>query len=77
MRISALLLVGSATLAENHLRAVLGLPLGPTDARGPSLMLNGHTDINALTRRWRRDPWTRSWPGTTSGGRITCASRAA
>jgi acetylornithine deacetylase len=21
-------------------------------------MLNGHTDINALTMRWRRDPWT-------------------
>jgi acetylornithine deacetylase len=27
---------------------------------GASLMLNGHTDINALTRRWRRDPWTPS-----------------
>ncbi len=25
---------------------------------GPSLMLNGHTDINSLSRRWRRDPWT-------------------
>ena len=25
---------------------------------GRSLMLNGHTDINSLTRRWRRDPWT-------------------
>ena len=25
---------------------------------GPSLMLNGHTDINSLTRRWRRDPWS-------------------
>jgi len=25
---------------------------------GSSLMLNGHTDINSLTRRWRRDPWT-------------------
>ena len=24
---------------------------------GTSLMLNGHTDINSLTRRWRRDPW--------------------
>ena len=24
---------------------------------GSSLMLNGHTDINSLTRRWRRDPW--------------------
>ena len=23
---------------------------------GQSLMLNGHTDINSLTRRWRRDP---------------------
>ena len=27
------------------------------DGGGPSLMLNGHTDINSLTRRWRRDPW--------------------
>jgi acetylornithine deacetylase len=25
---------------------------------GQSLMLNGHTDINALTMRWKRDPWT-------------------
>ena len=25
---------------------------------GPSLMLNGHIDINSLTMRWRRDPWT-------------------
>ena len=25
---------------------------------GASLMLNGHTDINSLSRRWRRDPWT-------------------
>ena len=25
---------------------------------GRSLMLNGHTDINSLTRRWRREPWT-------------------
>lgn len=25
---------------------------------GASLMLNGHTDINALTMRWTRDPWT-------------------
>ncbi len=24
---------------------------------GQSLMLNGHTDINSLTRRWTRDPW--------------------
>ena len=24
---------------------------------GRSLMLNGHTDINSLSRRWRRDPW--------------------
>jgi acetylornithine deacetylase len=30
---------------------------------GASLMLNGHTDINALTRRWRRDPWTPSVEG--------------
>ncbi len=26
-------------------------------------MLNGHTDINALTRRWRRDPWTPTLEG--------------
>jgi acetylornithine deacetylase len=25
---------------------------------GTSLMLNGHIDINALTMRWKRDPWT-------------------
>src|SRR4051812_30536761 len=25
---------------ENHVRAVLGWPLGPTDARGPSVMIN-------------------------------------
>ncbi len=25
---------------------------------GPSLMLNGHIDINSLGMRWRRDPWT-------------------
>ena len=25
---------------------------------GPSLMLNGHIDINSLTRRGRRDPWS-------------------
>ncbi|MFQ6029792.1 MAG: M20 family metallopeptidase [Dehalococcoidia bacterium] len=25
---------------------------------GASLMLNGHTDINSLSLRWRRDPWT-------------------
>jgi len=30
---------------------------------GPSLMLNGHIDINALTRRWKRDPWTPSIEG--------------
>ena len=30
---------------------------------GASLMLNGHTDINSLTRRWRRDPWTPSLEG--------------
>ena len=30
---------------------------------GPSLMLNGHTDINSLSRRWRRDPWTPSVEG--------------
>jgi acetylornithine deacetylase len=30
----------------------------PGTGGGASLMLNGHTDINALTRRWKRDPWT-------------------
>jgi acetylornithine deacetylase len=30
---------------------------------GMSLMLNGHTDINALTLRWKRDPWTPSMEG--------------
>jgi acetylornithine deacetylase len=30
---------------------------------GASLMLNGHTDINALTMRWKRDPWTPSLEG--------------
>src|SRR6266487_2148335 len=30
---------------------------------GASLMLNGHIDINALTLRWRRDPWTPSVEG--------------
>ena len=35
----------------------------PGAGGGPSLMLNGHTDINALTRRWRRDPWTPSLEG--------------
>src|SRR5919108_4139614 len=30
---------------------------------GTSLMLNGHIDINALTRRWKRDPWTPSLEG--------------
>jgi len=30
---------------------------------GASLMLNGHTDINALTRRWTRDPWMPSLEG--------------
>src|SRR5687768_12804701 len=30
---------------------------------GSSLMLNGHIDINALTTRWRRDPWTPSVEG--------------
>jgi acetylornithine deacetylase len=29
----------------------------PGTGGGASLMLNGHTDINALTRRWKRDPW--------------------
>src|SRR2546426_6512597 len=30
---------------------------------GASLMLNGHPDINALTMRWRRDPWTPTLEG--------------
>jgi acetylornithine deacetylase len=30
---------------------------------GTSLMLNGHIDINALTMRWKRDPWTPSVEG--------------
>ena len=30
----------------------------PGTGGGASLMLNGHIDINALTRRWKRDPWT-------------------
>jgi acetylornithine deacetylase len=30
---------------------------------GASLMLNGHTDINALTMRWKRDPWTPTLEG--------------
>ena len=30
---------------------------------GKSLMLNGHTDINSLSRRWQRDPWTPSVEG--------------
>jgi acetylornithine deacetylase len=30
---------------------------------GKSLMLNGHTDINSLGRRWNRDPWTPSVEG--------------
>lgn len=34
-----------------------------TGGGGASLMLNGHTDINALTTRWRRDPWTPSLEG--------------
>jgi len=35
----------------------------PGAGGGASLMLNGHTDINALTMRWRRDPWTPSLEG--------------
>jgi acetylornithine deacetylase len=33
---------------------------------GTSLMLNGHLDINALTMRWKRDPWT----ATVEGDRL-------
>jgi acetylornithine deacetylase len=35
----------------------------PGTGGGASLMLNGHTDINALTRRWTRDPWTPTLEG--------------
>jgi len=35
----------------------------PGTGGGASLMLNGHTDINALTMRWERDPWTPSLEG--------------
>jgi acetylornithine deacetylase len=35
----------------------------PGTGGGASLMLNGHTDINALTMRWTRDPWTPSLEG--------------
>lgn len=35
----------------------------PGTGGGASLMLNGHIDINALTRRWRRDPWAPSLEG--------------
>jgi len=35
----------------------------PGSGGGASLMLNGHTDINSLTMRWRRDPWTPSLEG--------------
>jgi len=33
---------------ENHLRAILGLPLGPTDARAPSVMVNLIGDVPPL-----------------------------
>ncbi|MDP6513140.1 MAG: M20/M25/M40 family metallo-hydrolase [SAR202 cluster bacterium] len=35
----------------------------PGTGSGKSLMLNGHTDINSLGRRWKRDPWTPSVEG--------------
>ena len=35
----------------------------PGAGGGASLMLNGHTDINSLAMRWRRDPWTPSLEG--------------
>jgi acetylornithine deacetylase len=35
----------------------------PGTGGGASLMLNGHTDINALTLRWTRDPWTPTLEG--------------
>jgi len=33
---------------ENHLRAILGLPLGPTEARAPSVMVNLIGDVPPL-----------------------------
>ena len=35
----------------------------PGTGGGKSLMLNGHTDINSLGRRWKRDPWRPSVEG--------------
>ena len=35
----------------------------PGSGGGKSLMLNGHIDINSLTLRWTRDPWTPSVEG--------------
>ena len=35
----------------------------PGTRGGKSLMLNGHTDVNSLGRRWRRDPWMPSVEG--------------
>ena len=35
----------------------------PGTGGGKSLMLNGHTDINSLGRRWKRDPWGPSVEG--------------
>ena len=40
---------GAATSQfENHLRAILGLPLGSTDARAPSVMVNLISDVPSL-----------------------------
>ena len=47
-------------IEPGRLQAIATLP---GTGRGASLMLNGHTDINALTARWRRDPWTPSLEG--------------
>jgi 5-(carboxyamino)imidazole ribonucleotide synthase len=38
---------------ENHLRAVLGLPLGPTNARGAAALVNLVGDVPALERLLR------------------------
>jgi acetylornithine deacetylase len=47
-------------IEPGRLQAIATLP---GTGGGASLMLNGHTDINALTRRWKRDPWTPSLEG--------------
>lgn len=55
---------------ENHLRAVCGLPLGPTDARGSSVMLNvigGEPDMGEL--RAMRGVYVHMYGKTARAGR--------